>query len=123
MRRRYTSVRSRQPAFPACQASRPGISTLRPYPQLRFRTVAFPLSIALRSFLERLPQKFPHRGGDLREVRFERKMPRLQELNRRVWVVSQECLGARRNEIWIEFAPHGQEGRLRRSKVLLKLRV
>src|ERR1700683_3940864 len=56
-------------------------------------------------------------------MRFKREMPGLQELNRRVGVVSQERLGAGRNEVWIKFAPHGQQGRLRRSKVLLKLRV
>src|SRR5579871_2369289 len=66
----------------------------------------------LRSLPERPPQKFSRRGGDLREVRFERKMPRLQELNRGVGVVSQECLGARRNEIWINLPL----GRGRREK-------
>jgi|SRR5580692_4047237 hypothetical protein len=56
---------------------------------------------------ERLLKKFPHRGGDLFQVCFEREMPGLQELNGRVRIVSQESLGARRNEIWIKFTPDG----------------
>ena len=54
---------------------------------------------------------------------FEREVPGLEELNGHVRVISPECLGARRNEIGIKLAPHSQQGRLRQSKVLLKLRI
>ena len=61
-----------------------------------------------QNFFKRPLKKFPHLRGDLFEVCFKREMPGFQELNYRVGVVSPESLSAGRNEIGIEFAPHGQ---------------
>jgi len=62
----------------------------------------------LQKVFERTLKKFPHRRCDLFEVCFEREMPGFQELHCRVGVVSPESLSTGRNEIGIEFAPHGQ---------------
>src|SRR4051812_43460338 len=56
-------------------------------------------------------------------MRFQREMPGVEELNRCVWIVSQECLCPGRNEIRIEFPPHSEQGRLRGPEILLKLRI
>ena len=64
-----------------------------------------------------------HRSGDFHDVRLDRKVACIQELNLRVRQIFSKCLGPGGNEEWIVLAPDREQGRLRLPKILLKLGI
>src|SRR5262249_2842107 len=71
----------------------------------------------------RLCKELPDGEGDFLEVRFQRKMSRVQQLNNRLGVISPKSLRPCGEEIGIVLAPDRQQRRLRRPKVFLEARV
>src|SRR5262245_1148085 len=63
------------------------------------------------------------RRGDLRGVRFQREVPRIEEADDHTRNIALERLGARRQEERVVPAPHRQERRPVRAEVLVELRV
>src|ERR1700722_1492505 len=64
-------------------------------------------------------EEIAHALCDLRRMRFQRKMPGVEEANDGVGHVALESLGARRKEEGIVLAPHGEEGRPVGAEVIL----
>ena len=63
-----------------------------------------------------------HRGGNFDNVRLGCKMPGIQELDPRRYVLS-KCLGPRGNEKGVVLTPNRQQRRLSLPKVILKRRI
>src|SRR5580692_1825931 len=60
----------------------------------------------------RLREKLAHGDSDLFEVRFQREVPRIQKLHRRIRNIPPEGFRPWRNEIRIVLAPYRQQRRL-----------
>ncbi len=64
-------------------------------------------------------EKAPHRECDLFDVRLKCEVSRTQQLDRRVWVIAAEGLGACQDKIWIVLSPYREQRRQRVSEVFL----
>src|SRR5262249_42710202 len=60
---------------------------------------------------------------DLWSLAFEREMTRFEQMDLSIRVVLPERLGAGGQEKWIVLAPHGQERRPLRTKIVLELGI
>ena len=56
-------------------------------------------------------------------MRLQREMSRRQKRHRRIRNIPLECICTRRKKVRIKLAPHREQRRMSRPKILLKLRV
>ena len=64
-----------------------------------------------------------HRGCDFFQMRLQRKVAGIQELDSGARNVATKRFGARRDKVEIVLAPDRQQWRLRRTEILLKFRI